>query len=402
RVVGGSDAPQAFAPYQVSIMNTFGEHVCGGSIINEYWILTAAHCTEWPKQYLKVVTGSNDYTKPGAEYSVETVKKHCEHDKPAYHNDIALLRLSAPIAFNERTQPVKMATQNALNTGDQVTLTGWGSVKAWGRYVTQLQKIDLAYLDHKSCESKVKNASWLGEGHICTLTKEGEGSCHGDSGGPLVDANHTLVGIVNWGEACALGYPDVFASVQYYQPWITEMMKPTGTALLTGTQDLQQNVTKYYYVDKIVEHCNYEPRKYRNDIALLHLNESIVFDNATQPVALDHERLVAGDMLLLTGWGTLSLGGEVPAKLQRLEVEFVPFEQCREAHGNSTNVDIGHVCTYNDKGRGACHGDSGGPLVHNGKLVALVNWGMPCARGKPDASASIAYYHDFIRTHLSL
>ncbi|XP_034114168.1 chymotrypsin-2 [Drosophila albomicans] len=172
--------------------------------------------------------------------------------------------------------------------------------------------------------------------------------------------------------------------------------------VLTGTQDLQQNDTKYYYVDRIVEHCNYEPRKYRNDIALLHLNESIVFDNATQLVELQHEPLAAGDMLLLTGWGTLSLGGEVPAKLQRLEVEYVPFEQCREAHGNSTNVDIGHVCTYNDKGRGACHGDSGGPLVHNGKLVALVNWGMPCARGKPDANAGIAYYHDFIRTHLSL
>lgn len=177
---------------------------------------------------------------------------------------------------------------------------------------------------------------------------------------------------------------------------------PDAFRVLTGTQDLKKNVSRYYYVDRILEHCDYEPRKYRNDIALLHLNESIVLDNATQPVQLSHEPLKPGDRLLLTGWGTLSLGGEVPAKLQRLEVEYVPFEECRLAHGNSSHVDIGHVCTYNDKGRGACHGDSGGPLVHNGKLVALVNWGMPCARGKPDASASIAYYHDFIRTHLSL
>ncbi|ALC46476.1 CG5255, partial [Drosophila busckii] len=177
---------------------------------------------------------------------------------------------------------------------------------------------------------------------------------------------------------------------------------PSAFRVLTGTQDLQQNVSKYYYVDRILEHCDYEPRRYRNDIALLHLNESIVFNNATQPVELSHTPLAAGDWLLLTGWGTLSLGGEVPAKLQKLQVEYVPFEQCREAHANSSNVDIGHVCTYNDKGRGACHGDSGGPLVHDGKLVALVNWGMPCAKGKPDASASIAYYHDFIRTHMSL
>ncbi|KAH8407048.1 hypothetical protein KR222_004772, partial [Zaprionus bogoriensis] len=390
RIVGGSDAPQAWAPYQVSIMNTFGEHVCGGSIIANQWILTAAHCLEWPIKYLKIVTGSNDYTKPGAEYLVDAAKKHCEHDQPIYHNDIALLHTATPIVYNERTQPIKLATKDSLKAGDKVTLTGWGSVKAWGRYATQLQKIDLAYVEHSTCEQSVRNASWLGEGHICTYTKEGEGSCHGDSGGPLVDENQTLVGIVNWGEACAVGYPDVFAS------------SPSALRVLTGTQNLQQNVSKHYYVDKIVEHCNYEPRKYRNDIALLHLNESIAFDNATQRVEYDHEPLAPGDLLLLTGWGTLSLGGEVPDKLQRLEVEYVPFEECRAAHGNSTNVDIGHVCTYNDKGRGACHGDSGGPLVHNGKLVALVNWGMPCAKGKPDASASIAYYHDFIRTHLSL
>lgn len=64
--------------------------------------------------------------------------------------------------------------------------------------------------------------------------------------------------------------------------------------VLTGTQDLHQNGSKYYYPDRIVEHSNYAPRKYRNDIALLHLNESIAFDNATQPVELDHEALVPG------------------------------------------------------------------------------------------------------------
>ncbi|XP_030370394.1 chymotrypsin-2-like [Scaptodrosophila lebanonensis] len=171
--------------------------------------------------------------------------------------------------------------------------------------------------------------------------------------------------------------------------------------VLTGTQNLQHNASRLYYPDKIVMHCNYKPRMYRNDIALLRLNESIVFDNATQPVEFDHEPLAAGEKLLLTGWGTMSLGGDVPVQLQSLEVKYVPFEECRAAHDNSSRVDIGHVCTFNDKGKGACHGDSGGPLVHNGKLVALVNWGLPCARGYPDAHASIAYYHDFIRTHLS-
>ncbi|XP_037732686.1 chymotrypsin-1 [Drosophila subpulchrella] len=231
RVVGGVDSPTGFAPYQVSIMNTFGEHVCGGSILNEEWILTAAHCMEWPIQFLKIITGTLDFTHPGAEYLVDKSKVHCSHDKPAYHNDIALIHTAKPIVFDALTQPIRLASKGSLpKAGDKLTLTGWGSTKTWGRYSTQLQKIDLSYIEHDTCESSVRNANWLGEGHVCTFTHEGEGSCHGDSGGPLVDANQTLVGVVNWGEACAIGYPDVFASVAYYQDWIEEMMTDAGTA----------------------------------------------------------------------------------------------------------------------------------------------------------------------------
>ncbi|TMW49978.1 hypothetical protein DOY81_004937, partial [Sarcophaga bullata] len=176
--------------------------------------------------------------------------------------------------------------------------------------------------------------------------------------------------------------------------------KPEKLKILTGTQNLKNHTEKYYFVDRIEMHCSYNSPPYANDIALLHLNDTIVFDNHTQAVEYDHEPLKQDDELILTGWGTLSLGGEVPSKLQTLKVKYVPFDECRAAHDNTTWVDVGHLCTFNDKGKGACHGDSGGPLVHNGKLVALVNWGRPCAKGFPDAHARISYYHDFIRSHL--
>ncbi|XP_055850507.1 chymotrypsin-1-like [Episyrphus balteatus] len=177
---------------------------------------------------------------------------------------------------------------------------------------------------------------------------------------------------------------------------------PDKIKILTGTQDLKDNTTSaYYYPDKIVMHCNYNSPAYANDIALIRLNDSINFNDVTSKVDYDYAVMKADDELILTGWGTLSLGGMVPSKLQTLKVKYVPYEMCKEKHNNSSWVDVGHLCTFNDKGKGACHGDSGGPLVHDGKLVALVNWGRPCAQGYPDAHAKISYYHDFIRTTLS-
>ncbi|KAI8117355.1 hypothetical protein FF38_04543 [Lucilia cuprina] len=220
RVIGGSEATEGLLPYQVSIQNTFGEHVCGGAIIAPEWILTAAHCSEWPKQYLKVVTGTVNWTKGDAEYLVEDMKVHCLYNKPMYHNDIALVRLNKPIVYNKLTQPIKLATSNTLKEGDKLTLSGWGSIKVWGRTPDILHTVQLNYMEHDKCFKNVKKSDWLGEGHICTDTSSGKGSCHGDSGGPLVDENNVLVGVVNWGEPCAVGRPDVFASVAYYHDWI--------------------------------------------------------------------------------------------------------------------------------------------------------------------------------------
>uniref|UniRef100_A0A1A9X3Z5 Lectizyme n=1 Tax=Glossina brevipalpis TaxID=37001 RepID=A0A1A9X3Z5_9MUSC len=224
RIIGGVAVSEGSAPYQVSIQNTFGEHVCGGSIIAPQWILTAGHCLEWPKQYLKIITGTVNWTQPEAEYLVDEIKLHCLHNRPIYHNDIALVHLTKPIAYNKRTQPIKLAKRNYLKDNDKLILTGWGSIKPWGHYSDTLQKVELNYLNHKQCAAHVRNSAWLGKGHICTDTRPGKGSCIGDSGGPLVDASYTQVGVVNFGEPCAVGYPDAFASVPFYYTWIKATM----------------------------------------------------------------------------------------------------------------------------------------------------------------------------------
>ncbi|XP_067628954.1 chymotrypsin-1 [Eurosta solidaginis] len=225
RIIGGSEVDVTAVPYQVSIQNTFGEHICGGSIIAPQWILTAGHCMEWPKKYLKIVTGTSQWKSPGVAYSVDYIKVHCKYNQPMYHNDIALVHLSQPIVYDTRTAPLQLTTKNLLKSGDDLLLTGWGGIKAWGNPVNKLNKVTVDYMDFQTCLKMVKNNQFVGEGHLCTSTKDGRGACTYDSGSPLVDPSTQMqVGIVNGGEPCALGYPDTFASVAYYNDWIVNTM----------------------------------------------------------------------------------------------------------------------------------------------------------------------------------
>lgn len=152
-----------------------------------------------------------------------------------------------------------------------------------------------------------------------------------------------------------------------------------------------------------IPHCRHDtPIFYHNDIAVARLNQSLVFDNTTvNKIELSLDVLKAGDILTLTGWGATRLNGEPPELLQKIDLNFVSHEECKRLWDNDEGVDVGHICTLAPEGQGSCNGDSGGPLVHKGKLVGLVNWGAPCARGKPDMHASTVYYYDFIQLSLS-
>ncbi|XP_075148317.1 chymotrypsin-2 [Haematobia irritans] len=219
RIVGGQDAEIGFAPYQVSIQSIFGTHLCGGVIIDEQWILTAAHCVQdYPLDVLRVIAGTNNWTQPGSIRELKMAIPHCGHDQPEYHNDIAVVYLDEPLVFDNLTQKVELS-RHTLEKGDVVTLTGWGSTRLNGYPPDLLQKLDLNFVPHEECVEKWDNDEGVGVGHICTLTQEGEGACNGDSGGPLVH-NGKLVGLVNWGAPCARGKPDMHASTVYYYDFI--------------------------------------------------------------------------------------------------------------------------------------------------------------------------------------
>ncbi|CAK1548150.1 unnamed protein product [Leptosia nina] len=225
RIVGGSNAPDGAVPYIVSISQEYGgklHHICGGSIIDKHWILTAAHC--FRQEFTPtVVAGTNNISKGGKRYKVGSIIVHEKYlkYKPEY-NDIALLKLSTEIEYTEKIQPVELTTEDP-KPGTVCILAGWGYVdKDRKKRATDLQIIELKTIS-KDCRrmSKVDRKQ-----NICTFTKNGEGACQGDSGGPLVaKASKKQIGIVSWGVPCAYGSPDVYTSVYAYRDWINKHIK---------------------------------------------------------------------------------------------------------------------------------------------------------------------------------
>lgn len=221
RVVGGDSAKVGQFPYIVSV-RAYSSHICGGTILNKDTILTAAHCVpQKDVEYLTIVAGSPYLEYYGTKYQVKSIKTHEEYNKENFQNDIAILKVTEPIEFNDNVQPIPLEETMDDQERD-VILCGWGRLLTEGVTAKQLHWINLKTLSTKKCSDK-HNSPEVVESEICTFTKAGEGACYGDSGGPLV-ANGKQVGIASWGRPCGKGFPDVYTRVSSFFDWINELL----------------------------------------------------------------------------------------------------------------------------------------------------------------------------------
>ncbi|KYM77715.1 Trypsin-1 [Atta colombica] len=228
RIVDGTPTTIIKHPYQISI-HYKDKFICGGSIISERWILTAAHCVYGEKtlSVFKVRVGSMYHNKGGILIKdIASIICHKKYHPLTYDYDVSLIKLSAPLTFGEYIKPILLALPLMnIKTGTQAIVTGWGKTSANGPSSEVLQTATISVTDQEKCRKVYARNRLVTSNMICAGDNKGEkDTCQGDSGGALVGYNGLQIGIVSWGaqECASVGFPGVYTRVPAIRQWVTE------------------------------------------------------------------------------------------------------------------------------------------------------------------------------------
>ncbi|XP_029463638.1 coagulation factor IX isoform X2 [Rhinatrema bivittatum] len=231
RIVGGTDSLKGEIPWQAYLVNKNGAGFCGGSIISETWIVTAAHCLLTSNEFMVVVGEHHTERNEGTEQHLEVAKivMHPSYNatKKRYNNDIALLQLKTAMKFNSYVTPICIAdkefTETLLREKKNSVVSGWGDVKYLGRPSTVLQKLEVPYVERAACKNSSRYSVFVNM--FCAgYATESKDACQGDSGGPhTTEFKNTwfLTGITSWGEQCAAKDKyGIYTRVSKFADWL--------------------------------------------------------------------------------------------------------------------------------------------------------------------------------------
>uniref|UniRef100_H2ZV68 coagulation factor Xa n=1 Tax=Latimeria chalumnae TaxID=7897 RepID=H2ZV68_LATCH len=234
RIVGGKDCTIGQCPWQALLVDEKTQLFCGGTILNEEFVLTAAHCMNHTR-YFKVIVGKYDRDENEDTESTHQVDKlfmHPKFVKKTYDNDIALLKLKDPIKFTKNVIPIclpdKELAENVLMNEPLGTVSGFGRVQERGRQASKLQSLSIPYVDRNECVEST-NLDITQNMFCAGYSNKHKDACQGDSGGPHVTPYHNtyfITGIVSWGEGCARdGKFGIYTRVSRFLSWINWLMK---------------------------------------------------------------------------------------------------------------------------------------------------------------------------------
>ncbi|XP_047532246.1 serine protease snake-like [Vanessa atalanta] len=270
-LLGGQRAEDGEYPHMTAIgwKGTHGNWIfkCGGSLISERFVLTAAHCSRVRESDDTVTDRKPEMVRLGGhslldfhprayDVLIKDFITHHRYKPPRQYYDIALIELDAKVSFSWRIHPSCLWTKFE-NPGTGI-LTGWGVIDLSTRMTSpMLQKANIKIIDYEECDKKLsqkRNRNWWGfmRHQLCAGNMSGGvDTCQGDSGGPLQSLIplkhprsglkwnlHHIIGVTSFGFGCARkDTPSVYTRVASFIGWIEQIVWPDSSYLHNATND---------------------------------------------------------------------------------------------------------------------------------------------------------------------
>jgi len=250
RIVGGEEVQPGAVPWQVALLTNPGDpqtHFCGGTLVGDQYVITAAHCTHnLDKSRIQVLIGASSLGVANETTrffrGLQKLNMHPDYRRFYNGSDIAVLKLDAPVDIYSYPNikpaclPVTIERKDLFEK--TAVVSGWGRNATAGPFIfSNLRKVPLKI--REDCGRLTMDAVSIGFNMTDRLCANdvNKNACKFDSGGPLVfedfkDNNgaYTIVGAVNGGGPCnADEYPGTFVDVTWFIKWVREQMPDLRT-----------------------------------------------------------------------------------------------------------------------------------------------------------------------------